>query len=140
MIILTGGLIFFGFLALFGFALRDISRQKNWVLREYPTNLELCREKDKDNILKTIRNVLRSADLEVVEVPYKGRFPVELIKSYRVNDKIQIDICSKYSQKEFHAILPNKYQYFLVIFLGPVNEKNKALSNRIRHELDKTFL
>ncbi len=128
-----------GMLIIFYLAFRDINRQIDWIFREYLTEFDLSKEKNKEFILDIIRNICKTNNLKIEDASYKGRFPIELIKSFIIDNKIQIDICMKNMQEATLNPLKSKYKYWIVIFLGPLNKKNKSLSKIIKKELDKIF-
>ena len=59
LLILPVGMLLILFIVFFARALRDIPRQNNWIYREYPTNKELYKEMEKDQLIRTIRNHLK---------------------------------------------------------------------------------
>jgi len=128
-----------GMLIIFYLAIRDIKRQTKWIYKEYLIDLDLSKEKNKEIILDIIRNLCRSNNLKIEETRPKGRFPIELIKSFNINYKIQLDFCQKYLQKISLNPFKQKYNCLIVIFLGPLKKENISLAETIQKELDNVF-
>ena len=128
LMVLPAGMCIIAFFFIFGMALRDIPRTNNWLYKEYPTDLVLSLEKNKEQLIKIIGRGLKDKNYELSEVPYKGRFPTLLIKSFSINNKIQLDICTIFDNLE--------NRYWIVLFLGPMDDKNLSLSNDIKKSLD----
>ena len=124
MLLSSGTLLFIGSLIIFYLALRDIKRQNDWIYKEYSTILDLGKEKNKDKILNLIRDMCKVNHLKIEKTSFQGRFPIALIKSFIIDDKIQIDICMRVSQEASLNLFKSNYKYWIVIFLGPLNKKN----------------
>ncbi|MCK5560904.1 MAG: hypothetical protein KAJ51_09940 [Thermoplasmata archaeon] len=136
----SGIIIFIGMIIILYLILRDISRQNNWIYKEYPTNLKLNEEKSKEQIMNIIGKIVDNKKYKISEVPYRNRFPVDLIKSIVINNKIQMDVCIKFLQNLSINPFKPKYKYWIVIFLGPLNENNISLSEKLKKEFDKDFI
>jgi hypothetical protein len=140
MLFSSGFILFIGICIILYLILRDISRQNNWIYKEYPTNLKLNEEKNKEQIMKIIGKIVNNKKYKINEVPYNNRFPVDLIKSIVINNKIQMDVCIKFLQNLSINPFKPKYKYWIVIFLGPLNENNISLSEELKKEFDKDFV
>ena len=104
----------------------------NWIYCKY---LTYHFWKEVNIISGIISNFCNTNSLKIINAPFKFRFPIEIVKSYVIDNKIQIDI-GRFYYGHWPDSGPGNW---IVIFLGPINENNNSLSEKIKNELDKKF-
>jgi len=128
---------YIGIISFVWYVFRNISNENDWVYRDYLTAIDLYKEMGKDELLRKISKQFRDVGFRFAEVSYDSRFPLQLMKSHMINEKVQLDICYRALPRESSKAILSRYKYLIVLFLGPITHENNTLSKNIQMELDK---
>ena len=115
---------------------RNAPREKDWEYKDFPTFIELRKEIEKDGLIKDIRKCFRDKGYKLTEVPYNPRFPLQVLKQIKIDNRIQLDICSRGISENPWKKPVSEYKYLIVIFIGPISKENKDMVKNIQTELD----